>query len=45
MNIPVVSIGNTDCSLRDLSYPIVANEGSTSSIKAIFDILKTSFQK
>jgi small subunit ribosomal protein S2 len=45
MNIPVVSIGNTDCSLRGLAYPIVANDGSTSSIKAIFDILKTSFQK
>jgi small subunit ribosomal protein S2 len=45
LGIPVVAIGNTDCSIRGINYPIIANDGSASSIKAIFDILKASFQK
>jgi small subunit ribosomal protein S2 len=45
MNIPVVAIGNTDCSIRGITYPIVANDGSASSIAAVLGILKTSFQK
>jgi small subunit ribosomal protein S2 len=45
MGIPVVAIGNTDCSIKGVTYPIVANDGSASSIKEIFDILKTPFQK
>lgn len=43
--IPIVAIGNTDCSTRDIDYPIVANDGSRSSLKAIFDILKSAVEK
>lgn len=43
MNIPVISIGNTDCSVRGIDYPIVANDSSTSSIVTILGILKDAF--
>lgn len=42
MNVPVISIGNTDCSIREIEYPIVANDSSRSSLKTIFDILKSA---
>lgn len=42
LNIPVVAIGNTDCSTRGITYPIVANDGTRSSIALILDILKTA---
>lgn len=45
MHIPVIAIGNTDCSVRAIDYPIVANDGSASSIAAILGILKDAFQK
>ncbi len=45
MNIPVIAIANTDCSVRGITYPIVANDGSASSIALILDILKGAFQK
>lgn len=43
VNIPVIAIGNTDCSIRGIEYPIVANDSSASSIGAILDILKGAF--
>lgn len=43
MNIPVITIGSTDCSVRAIDYPIVANDGSASSIGAILAILKDAF--
>lgn len=43
MGVPVIGIGNTDCSIRSISYPIIANDGSLSSIKAVLAILKDAF--
>ncbi len=45
MGIPIIAIGNTDCSIRAIEFPIIANDGSSSSIAAILDIIKDSFQK
>lgn len=45
MHIPVIAIGNTDCSIRAIDYPIVANDGARSSIGAILGILKDAFAK
>lgn len=45
MNIPVIALANTDCSVRAIEYPIMGNDGSSSSIKAILDILKDAFAK
>jgi small subunit ribosomal protein S2 len=44
MNIPVIAIGNTDCSIRAIEYPIVANDSATSSIKALLAILQSAFE-
>jgi len=44
MNIPVIAIGNTDCSIRAIEYPIVANDSSTSSITTLIDILGSAFE-
>lgn len=45
MGVPVIAIGNTDCSIRAITYPIIANDSSASSIKALLAILKDAFQK
>jgi small subunit ribosomal protein S2 len=45
MHIPVVALGNTDCSIRGIDYPIIGNDGSSSSIETILAILKDAFQK
>ncbi len=42
---PVIAIGNTDCSIRNISYPIIANDSSASSISAVLGILKDAFSK
>lgn len=39
LGIPVVAIGNTDASIRNIAYPIVANDAATTSIEAILAIL------
>ncbi len=44
MNIPVISIGNTDCNIKNITYPIIANDSSASSIAAILGILKSAFE-
>jgi small subunit ribosomal protein S2 len=44
-NIPVVAIGNSDCSIRAIDYPIIANDSSASSIAAILGILKDALQQ
>ncbi len=44
MNIPVIAIGNTDCSIRAIDYPITANDSSVSSITTILGILKAAFE-
>lgn len=45
MGVPVIAIGNTDCSIRAITYPIIANDSSSSSIKALLAILKDAFAK
>lgn len=45
MNIPVIAIGNTDCSIRAIDYPIVANDGAASSIAMIIGILTSAFKQ
>jgi small subunit ribosomal protein S2 len=45
VGVPVIAIGNTDCSIRGISYPIIANDSSASSIKVLLGILKDAFGK
>jgi hypothetical protein len=32
MNIPVIALANTDCDIKEIDYPIVGNDSSTTSI-------------
>jgi len=45
MNIPVISISNTDCNIKLVSHPIVANDGASASIAYFITQLKESFTK
>lgn len=45
VGVPVIALGNTDCSIRAITYPIIANDSSASSIRAILAILKDAFAK
>jgi small subunit ribosomal protein S2 len=40
LGIPVVALGNTDCSLRGIDYPITANDSSVASITLILKTLQ-----
>jgi ribosomal protein S2 len=32
MHVPVISLSNSDCDIRGIVYPIVANDGAAGSI-------------
>ncbi|MDO8523186.1 MAG: 30S ribosomal protein S2 [bacterium] len=42
--IPVVALLNTDCDPRGISYPVPANDNSTSSISLILDRLASAYE-
>jgi len=44
MNIPVIALMNTDCDNRVATFPIVANDGSVSSITFFIDELKKAYK-
>jgi len=39
MNIPVVAITNTDTNIKDIAYPILANDSAISSVSLILSML------
>ncbi len=45
VGVPIIALGNTDCSIRAITYPIIGNDSSASSIRAILAILKDAFSK
>jgi small subunit ribosomal protein S2 len=44
MNIPVIAIASTDCNIKEVDYPIVANDGSRGSIAFILDTLVQAYK-
>jgi small subunit ribosomal protein S2 len=40
LGIPMIAISNSDCSVKGIDYPIVANDGTVSSIRVILEALK-----
>lgn len=44
MKIPVVSLSNTDCDLRGLDYPIVANDGNIDTVKLLLEELIGAYE-
>jgi len=43
MNLPVIALLNTDCSLKNIEFPIVANDSSMSSITFFLNENKESY--
>lgn len=45
MNLPVIAVLNTDCNLKQVEYPIVANDASVSSITFFLTKIKEAYTK
>jgi small subunit ribosomal protein S2 len=45
MNIPVIALCGTDCDIKAINYPIVANDSSVSSINFFVTELARAYQK
>ncbi len=43
MNLPVIALVNTDCNLKQIDYPIVANDASISSITLFLSKIKKAY--
>ena len=43
MNLPVIALANTDCNLKQIEYPIVANDASISSITFFLSKIKEAY--
>lgn len=39
MRIPVVALCNTDCNIKDVNYPIVVNDASSTTIQTVLDYI------
>ena len=44
MNIPVIALLNTDCNLKQVTFPIIGNDASVSSISFFLDKIKKSYE-
>jgi len=45
MNIPVISVLNTDCNLKEVKFPIISNDASVSSINFFLEKIKESYKE
>lgn len=45
MNLPVIAVANTDCNIKSIEYPIVANDASVSSIEFFLLKIKEAYTK
>jgi small subunit ribosomal protein S2 len=45
MKIPVIGILNTDCNIKEVEHPIVANDGSLSSIAFFVTAIAEAYKK
>ncbi|MFA6515230.1 MAG: 30S ribosomal protein S2 [Candidatus Paceibacterota bacterium] len=45
MNLPIISLSNTDCNLKQVEFPIVANDASISSITFFLSKIKEAYTK
>jgi small subunit ribosomal protein S2 len=39
-HIPVVALSNTDCTIDDIEYPVVGNDGSVASVRYFLETIK-----
>jgi small subunit ribosomal protein S2 len=45
MNMPIIALLNTDCNLKNIDYPIVANDASVPSITFFVSKLKEAYTR
>lgn len=45
MNLPVIGVLNTDCNLKQVEFPIIANDASVSSITYFLEAVKDAYRK
>ena len=45
LKIPIVSLSNSDCDLKEVDYPIPGNDAATSSIRLIVDEITEAFKE
>ena len=45
MNMPIIALLNTDCNLKNIEYPIVANDASVASIGFFISALKNAYNR
>lgn len=45
MNIPIIALSNTDCNIKEITYPIVANDASVSSISFFVNEIKKAYER
>jgi small subunit ribosomal protein S2 len=45
MNLPVIALMNTDCNIKQVEYPIIANDASVSSITFFVTQAKNAYNK
>jgi small subunit ribosomal protein S2 len=43
-HIPVVALSNTDCTIEDIEYPVVGNDGSVTSVRFFLETIKDALQ-
>ena len=43
MNLPIIAVLNTDCNLKQVEYPIIANDASVSSITFFLNKIKEAY--
>jgi len=45
MNMPIIALLNTDCNIKNINYPIVANDASVPSISFFVSELKSAYSR
>ena len=45
MGVPVVSLSGSDCDIRKVTYPIVANDASLKSIEFFVERIKNAYKE
>lgn len=44
LHIPVVALSNTDCTIENIDYPIVGNDGSVAAVRFVLETIKKNLQ-
>ena len=45
MNLPVIALLNTDCNIKQVEFPVVANDASVPSISYFLESVKDAYNR